>query len=90
MQTKARKIIKRLEREAKRTQKQTWRDMEALLEIVQEAGCAQRDKSSFYRNAMRAILDIRWLGRKTRENAIFWTEADATVQRLLQVERGRK
>ncbi|MBC8460860.1 MAG: hypothetical protein H8D67_22970 [Deltaproteobacteria bacterium] len=81
MQTKAQKIIRRHERKAKRTQKQTWKDVEKLSEIVRSG----KYNNDFYRQAMGAILCLRRLKRKTQENTVMWKPADETIQRLLQI-----
>lgn len=80
MQTKAQKAIKKHQRQAKRTQKQTWKDVERLSEIVNSS----KSGDDFYRQAMDAITCLRRLKRKTQENAFLWKPADEVVQRLLQ------
>jgi hypothetical protein len=94
--TKAQKEIRRLEKAAKRTQKQTWADVEKLIEMFE--GATEFQKSEFYLRALpitdsyrmgvEAIIVLKRLQRKTQENAPLWKEADATIQRLLQVARG--
>lgn len=83
MQTKAQKAIKKHQRQAKRTQKQTWKDVERLSEIVNSS----KPGDDFYRQAINAITCLRRLKRKTQENMVIWKLADEIIQRLLQVGR---
>ena len=85
-QTKAQKTIKKYQRKAKRTQSQTWKDVERLSEIVNSG----KHDNDFYRQAMSAIICLRRLKRKTQENTMMWKPADEVIQRLLQIAGERK
>lgn len=80
-QTKAQKEISKYQRLAKRTQKQTWADVEKLSEIVNSS----KPGDDFYRQAMDAITCLRLFKCKTQQNARLWKAADDVVQRLLQI-----
>ncbi|MHC4395632.1 MAG: hypothetical protein ACYS1A_08245 [Planctomycetota bacterium] len=84
-ETKAQKIIKRHQKQAKRTQKETWADMELLSTIVR-SGSGNVD----YKEAMKTLICLRSLKRKTQTNATIWKAEDEKLQLFLRIARGAK